>query len=353
MHYLSFIKKTFSSILLTIIILSLFNYTIDPFYQYRVNGFHPTCFNYARKNNPGFIKNYPYNSLIIGTSMIENFRIKQVKSLFNNESTLKIPLEAGKIRAISFMLSSVFQYKQNVKNVLWGLDTFSFFKKDQNLNDIPLFLFQDTLLSHAQYLLSKDTLIISFKLLRNKHLYPTWKYDSQQMYEWQKEFNDQFLIKNVKYDWEHREGHFNKYTNDDLKFNILKKNFDTYVLPILKAQKRTKFTLVFLPYSILYFKTLEEREALEDTLKLKKYIFETTKSLPNVELYDFQVAKDITHNLHNYKDLGHYHQKINDWMIDQMAKDHFRLTEKNIDLAINSLKKQTINYKVDFNTSNF
>jgi hypothetical protein len=66
--------------------------------------------------------------------------------------------------------------------------------------------------------------------------------------------------------------------------------------------------------------------------------------MSNVKLYDFQIAKKITHNLSNYHDLDHYHQNINKWILEEIKKNNFRVSEKNIDLYLADISSQAGNY---------
>lgn len=56
------------------------NYLVDPFQQYRVKTFYPIAFKNERYQNAGLAKNFNYDSLILGTSMTENFLIDKVEN---------------------------------------------------------------------------------------------------------------------------------------------------------------------------------------------------------------------------------------------------------------------------------
>ena len=59
-------------------------------------------------------------------------------------------------------------------------------------------------------------------------------------------------------------------------------------------------------------------------MEIKKYIYEQLSDYPNVYIYDFQSEQDITHDLTYYKDVSHYSEDINMWMIEQMAAGRLR-----------------------------
>ena len=137
-----------------------------------------------------------------------------------------------------------------------------------------------------------------------------------------------------------------KTEKSDFNLNILKENFNYNLLELMKASPNTNFVLFFPPYSILKFERMSKHDnSLEDILKFKKYVFNETKELNNVTIFDFQTADNITHNLNNYKDLDHYSANINNWIIEQIMKNNYLVTSDNIDSNIQKLYNQAINYK--------
>ena len=64
-------------------------------------------------------------------------------------------------------------------------------------------------------------------------------------------------------------------------------------------------------------------------------------------MYDFQAEKSVTHNLNNYKDLSHYHQRINYWMIEQIKENKYLVSKENSDSYIENLKKETLEYNIN------
>ena len=67
----------------------------------------------------------------------------------------------------------------------------------------------------------------------------------------------------------------------------------------------------------------------------------------NVAIYDFQSAIEITTNLNNYKDFTHYHQNINNWMIEQIKENNYLVTKDNIDEHLENLRKQIKEYDLN------
>ena len=85
---------------------------------------------------------------------------------------------------------------------------------------------------------------------------------------------------------------------------------------------------------------------LDDVNEFKRYIVDSLRGLPNVMLYDFQIAEGVTSDLSRYKDATHYHQKVSSWMIEQISEGRYRVSEETIEGNIRMLKAQVAGYAV-------
>jgi hypothetical protein len=85
----------------------------------------------------------------------------------------------------------------------------------------------------------------------------------------------------------------------------------------------------------------------ESYITFKKNIINKLINIPNVKIYDFETAFDVMENFDNYKDLIHYSGKINSWIIQQIAKDNYRLTKENQEQQLKLLHDKISSY--DYN----
>lgn len=345
--YKNFIKN-FIIITLILPFLGIFNYMIDPFQQYRVKTFYPIVFFDERYQNAGFLKNFDYDSIILGTSMTENFLIKEIEKKLGYSKLIKLSLTGGRANEQKIILETAIKMGK-VKNILWGLDTFSFIDKYNNPSkDMPLYLYDNNIFNDYKYLFSLDTTRKSIEAISRifKNPKDLISLDYNKMYQWQHKYEDKFTSQEIKKSWENRNTKFIKKNIQDQSFINLKNNFDFTFLNIIKDNPQIKFKIFFPPYSILTFKVLEERSTLEETLKFKKYLYDIFIELDNVDLYDFQLEKNITYNLNNYKDLSHYHQKINTWMIEEISNNKYLIDENNLSKNIDILRIQVKDYYI-------
>lgn len=334
-------------ILLTIVL--LVNYIIDPFQQYRKSSLYKMYYGVGiqRFINPGLAKNYLYDTAIIGTSMTENFRLKKVTSILDYSKPLKLSFSGGSAYEESLIVDIVMKNK-NIKNILYGLDIESFYGDKKRIKwgngTMPFYLYNDTYFDDYKYLLNIDTLKESLKAILKPLLKPK---------------NDPWFELNTAYQWQHlNEGKFgtNIVLNQWAKRNsikietnldLLKKSFNYNFLNKIEENKKIKWVIFFPPYSILSYLDKDERTELENYMLFKKFLLKKLVEFNNVKVFDFQVAKEITHDLDNYKDFNHYHQKINLWMLNQIKNNNYRVTSDNMIDYIENLNKQVKMYKLE------
>lgn len=345
------IKKWSNYFIINIIIficaIMCFNYIIDPYQHYRKATIY--SFDYSgsqRYLNPGLAKNYDYNSVIIGTSMTENFTLNKTRNLMNKP--IKLSIAGGKSYEFKYVLDIAFSKNEKIETILLGLDVYSFLN-DKKYSNLPSYLYDDNIFNDYKYLLNLKTLKSSFNVLFSvKNDKNKIEENYNHMFEWQINNQKKFNLNNLITNWNDRDIKFNhKKSLWDL--NQLKNNLDNNLYQLIVKNKDTKFIIFFPPYSILTYKDWQEKEILDTILKFKEYIYSKLIFLENVYLYDFQIAKDVTHNLNNYKDITHYSQDVNYWIIDQIYSSNFLLNSYNIGNVERNFIEQVNQYQIDFN----
>ena len=329
------------------------NFIVDPHQQYRISTFYPVHFHNQRYQNAGFAKNFQYDSALVGTSMSENFILSEVETLLNFNKALKLTISGGSSKEQSVTLQTAIDNNESLKNVVWEIHMSTFVGNVDRLRNgegsFPFFLYDKSVLNDFKYIFSFDVLKQSVNSVLNllRKQYDDVSFDYNKMFQWQHLHENEFTLQNVRNSWEERDNYFKLYPPKDHKFLVLKKNFDFNFLKIIKRNPQIEFKILFPPHSILLFKGYEERQVYNDILKFKKYILNTLSAYPNLEIYDFQIVDKITTDLSNYKDLNHYHQKVNTWMLNRMQNKDFLVTSKNIEEHLQILKKQVESFYFD------
>ena len=156
--------------ILTVLILSVVatvSYYVDPFFQYRIKD-NSYLLN-PQFVNPGLIRNHDYNTVIIGSSMIQNFDLSIIRKKHPNIKPLKAGLGGMSLDEIE-LLHSLAKKEQKVESFVINIDFNVFDIKA--LQRIPAYLCKDELNHKLQYLLAYETFIryVPVDILLEKYL---------------------------------------------------------------------------------------------------------------------------------------------------------------------------------------
>lgn len=321
-------------ILTILIILSVTTFVIDPYQYYRkATSYEPVYLpSSERAMIPGLIKNYDYDSAIVGNSMSENFLTPLLKSTMN-WNTIKLTMEGATSYELSLIYERLFR-ENKVKNVITTLDFFTYDKeKLQSGYDMPQYLYNNWHIDDIRYLLNIGALK---QELDNINKYKGTRYtDINYAYFWgdlvtysKDQVIKQFFESIDKKDIE------NKSEFNTKQYNTIINNFNNHLYKYLKNNSEVTFTIIFPPYSVLYWKQLQVLGDLEEYEEAKQYTMNKLLELKNVNIYDFQQDKNIIYELKNYRDIAHYSHEISSFMLYSIKQGNYKVTKES---SINSL----------------
>ena len=294
-------------------------FAVDPYQVYRrATAYRPIFYATEQAyNNAGLARNYPYDALIVGTSMTENFRPSLVDATFGTQS-IKVPFAGGMACDHAAVLALALR-THALTDVFYGLDAYSFVEAPGTSSlDMPAYLYNDDPLDDVSYLLNGMVLfqripsIVKHNLLASDVLYT----DRDALYAWGDAFTYGEAQALASYDFaqpaepmleaEAYEAH-------------VRENLARYVQPYLEAHPETRFTFFFPPYSALQWYIMQQKGHLEAILYTREQLAETLLAYDNVRLYDFSAYTEWVTDLDLYMDYNHYGPEINDAMTRMMA----------------------------------
>lgn len=140
-------------------------YAADPCYYFRPPENGRGVFFNERYQNAGLARNTPADTVVLGTSMAANFRPSHVAAIFGG-TAVKLTVPDGYLSEFSTVLQPVWRAK-TPKRVLFGLDANILIRDESGLTGaLPAYLYDETPLNDAKYLLNKDALFYSVYALR-------------------------------------------------------------------------------------------------------------------------------------------------------------------------------------------
>lgn len=295
----------------------------DPFFQYHkpIPGLHYVIDNQLSQN-AGMIKNFEYDSVIVGSSMTVNFDTDVFKEAMNL-NTLKVSTNAATPKDMEKILSMVQEYNPQVKAVFASLDAYNFAEGvDTTAYPYPEYLYDRNLFNDVSYLFNKDV-ILSYILK------PQIQKTETPLHE-------------AYWSWVYRtcgkEAIAQTYTVPQITgvtlpkeeyLAITEENMRVNILPIIEQMPDTKFVFFFPPYSILYWYNRMAEGCIEAELAQMEKMTELLLAYPNVQVYTFQNEYEYITNYENYFDYSHYSHEKNDDMTWCFALEKGRLTQDN------------------------
>ncbi|MEQ8235489.1 MAG: hypothetical protein ABRQ23_01795 [Syntrophomonadaceae bacterium] len=350
MHYKRFFLTTTAFILLLLIGAGGINYAVDPLQYFHRAWFYPPVFSVEQRyQNPGLARNYGGDTVIIGSSMTENFVPSQVDQILGVKS-VKLSMSAATAREEAMMIDLALRRGQ-VKTVIWGLDFASLKGAPNRVSDedvpFPYYLYDRQPVNDLAYLFSITALENSLQILKNYYQHiPTPSPELEYLNNWSDKY--WFDHRPIMQRWQEEQSARNSgtklYQGVDGSLPAMRRSFDINILPLVKANPEVEFLIYYPPYSILRYRSMweEDPDLFDAELGIKHYIFAELQQFPNVSLYDFQADPVLTFDLDNYKDYSHHSTLYNRLILEALAsKDpKYLVTPSNINRLLTDLRVQ-------------
>ncbi len=300
------------------------NAVIDPYFHYHkpLKGLAYKISD-ERYQNDGIAKHFDYDALITGTSMVENFKTSEMDELFQTHS-VKVPYAGAGYKEIRESLERAVMANPELKLIIWGLDYNRFFGdfNATRFDSYPTYLYDENLLNDVNYIFNIDVLNGTF----GDVVKYTWQGGQTTTFDEYKNWNSKFsfgkaaVLKDIKRSPKKRNAEY---------WELDAKNIEDNIVLFVKNNPNLDVYLFWTPYSIVRFDSWNQDGSLQNILRWEKEALELMLPYKNVHFFSFFDEFALITNLDNYKDSIHYHEKINSYMLECMAKGIHRVTLEN------------------------
>ena len=310
----------------------------------------------------GLINNFKYDSIIFGSSMLVNTSSKEANKYLGG-NFINISILGADFYERSLILKYTLEKKQ-IKTLLYSIDSvyidllkaqsnhYDYLYDNNKLNDFKAYINKKYLFDCFLGFSHKQKCIGYYK---NIDMPSSWNEDIiykrhfNGLNNWVKYKNDlasinmakqvSFVANKIK----HHEVKAIKNIRNKIKNS--KKYVDKYLLSIIKQYPKTKFILIFPPYSRLAYAQLAQYElnGYEIYKYMLKYLANISTQEKNIEVYDFS-DENFIDNINNYKDPNHYKADINSWMLKAIKNKNGLINSSNIDKHLLKIDKKNKEY---------
>ena len=328
------------SIISILLIMASVVYMYDPYCYYRIPEDRLIVNNY-RFLNAGIAKNADYDTVILGSSMTQNFNMDSFRSKLGM-NPVKLSIGAMSIEGMELTYDLVDRVDK-AQNLFVCIDLPSLNKAADTLDTYATYIYNDSPLDDYKYLLGYETWmrllplnvafitadavgidLPSFYVCENIDNIAAWHSDATYGAE---KVKKSYISNNTGLSIQDGNG-----VRERMKSNADK------IINVVCSDDTKNVTLFFPPYSALYWTDLMDCGFFEEYMAIKEYIVNQVDSMSHVTVYDFQ-PMDIISDLNNYKDVTHYSADINEKMVDCFSEKAFLVDSTNISDSIARLEK--------------
>ena len=321
-----------------------------------------------RYQSSGIINKLDFDSVIIGSSMAENFLPKTTADILGGQF-VNLSLSGSLLSERKVVLDYLFR-KKEISTVLISLDgitnvqrnrgipldSWSYLYNDSYYDDFTVYLtrkFSPYLSCHSALKKPISNFIFgncpNEKIRNDVENLTEWQSDPDQnsrfggVDSWVKHKNNQQIdasIKKINRSIEKTAAYTKQ--SEQIIYDI--DEFIKNISPLIREQSNTQFILFFPPYSVYHHAVTKKLEPniYSQYLDVVKSLVAEVSQYPNADIYWFQ-DKAFSNDIENYKDLTHYHQNISNLLLRNISQGKSKMTNENHLDLLNEFENQVSN----------
>jgi hypothetical protein len=312
-------------------------YAIDPCLYFRIPTGHKPVFFNERYQDAGLAKNTEADTVLLGTSMVANYRVSKVAKTFGG-TAVKLTIPDGYLSEFNRILDVEWRYHQP-KRVIFGMDLNIMTRDESQLTGaMPEYLYNKNRLDDVKYLLNKDALYDSAYTLLQNRAGTAGTLDEAFTWDKNRWWNHMTALANYPRPAQAKTtaapDAYEKNVGSNLKI------VETW----LKAHPDTEFDIFFPPYSILFWDKTARLGETEATFSALEQITAALLPYKNVRLFFPLGDKELVTNLDLYCDYIHHSGAVCTQVLQMIRGNQNRLTADNQKKTIEQWKQYVVSY---------
>ena len=326
-----------SGMLLLVLLVAL----MDPFYHFHKPIGGAYLYNEVYQT-PGMAAHFEYDTVMLGSSMTENFQTDWFGQY--KENAVKLCYSGARSADLAALLKVCFESGNDIKHIYIDINDYQLTQDaDSRYGEPPEYLYDNNIFNDVEYIFNKDVIIASLERLfglkdekDNRDDAFTW--DDPALFGRDRVLEDMGTDSEEKA-WESSNDDISAYEQNTLQ------NMEN-LLVYVRAHREVKFTFFYPPYSAAYWWDNEQNGLTEAKLDMYKRSIEMLLEYDNVEVYFFMDDYEHIGNLDNYRDMCHYSMEINEYMLKAMNNGELRITRENLKERFEKLREYVKEYEL-------
>ncbi|MBQ7944669.1 MAG: SGNH/GDSL hydrolase family protein [Lachnospiraceae bacterium] len=320
-----FLKHFFIQVCVLLALAAAVVIVIDPFFHYH-SPVSPlkAVVTKAEYQCVGTIDHFDYDSILLGSSVAENFNNRWFDDCFDCK-TVKGIKESGTTADLIYYLERAYE-SHEIENVFYSLDLFALYADTQPtvLGDgMPLYLYNDNPIDDVKYVWNKTVIFEHIPYMAAMSL--IGDYDEGMSYNWgqYKTFSAADTVSRYN-----RLSEKAEVKSADEYVDLIDENI-SLIEEQIKAHPETNFYIMYPPYSMLWWDNIYMCGELEQYFYALEESARRLSQYDNVRINYYQAEESIILDLNHYMDNIHFSEAINAWMVEQWNTQEYALTSEN------------------------
>ena len=312
-------------------------FVFDPFYHYHKPWLGmKAVLNDKEYQCVGTLRNFDYDALIVGSSVMENNDNSWFSSAYG-VNAIKAIRSYGATADLCYLLDVAYE-KHDLKYVFYNIDPSSLYGEAETTYEstgCPMYLYDSNPFNDIQYLYNKDVLFEKIPYeVANSFI---GDYDENLSYNWAKwkSFGQEMALGLY-----FRSPEVKEMLPEDAYLDKLEANINLITAQV-EAHPETEFIFFYPPYSMLWWDMSYRGGESDAIIRCEKEMTKRLLSYDNVRVFCFQDEEEVTTNLDNYMDTIHFSPEINKLMLDKIVAGENELTLQNYEQKLNELSDFT------------
>ncbi len=320
-----FLKHFFIQVSVLLVLAAAVVIVIDPFFHYHAP-ISPlkAVVTKAEYQCVGTIEHFEYDSVLLGSSVAENFNNHWFDEAFDCK-TVKGIKESGTTADLIYYLKRAYE-SHEIQNVFYSLDLFALYADTTPTvlaENMPLYLYNDNPFDDVKYVWNKAVIFEHIPYMAAMSL--IGDYDEGMSYNWgqYKTFSAVDTVSRYNRLKEQQE------MKPQEEYKTLIDENISLIEDQVKAHPETKFYIMYPPYSMLWWDNLYMSGELEQYFYALEESARRLSQHDNVRMNYYQAEEKIMLDLDYYMDNIHFSEDINAWMVEQWSTQEYAMTYEN------------------------
>jgi len=349
------VKFVLWTVAATIVLPALLVLAVDPFQVVHRPFLRPLLFiENDRYQNAGLIRQYlargdAFDSVVIGTSMSEDFRSLQAGAALGSGRVLRLTVRGGNAEALALLANAALETGK-VRHVLWEVYRGYWDPAWMEKLQMPSELYTDrSPWGVRHYLFSHDAVATSIAILKGTQAgvrdFDLLHDETSRSEKANREFNSPESLAKLRAEIDPADplvpsppppnaAEIERAIRDDL-------------FGVIDAHPGATYALVFPPVSYLDLARRGSPELARRALVLRLLAAEAAKR-PNVALFGFDTLSCIGGDLRNYRDYNHFLPEVAELIAASLRAGRNRITPATVELYLRRTESQVLEWRARF-----